>query len=274
MSGPFYFLEAGRIVERVLPDPCEAVMNDIPWGQAEQLFTPAFWLTQLWMSGDERERHRLGSTFGEEVAACLLGGHGLTAEVGLAAFDRLRTLGLIASLCQDESAIAAALRRPLVVRNRPVVYRFWAQRSRYLVAAFKHLRDQPPSQHSAVALRDYLLEIPGIGLKTSSWVVRNWLDSDDVAVLDVHVVRAGVLMGLFEREHRLPRDYIAMERLFLDLAARMQVSAATLDALIWKVMRQCPDVVANALSAHSNARPVRAKAGTSRRSTPVQSPWT
>ncbi|MDZ3993341.1 hypothetical protein PspTeo4_24872 [Pseudomonas sp. Teo4] len=45
--------------------------------------------------------------------------------------------------------------------------------------------------HSGRALRDWLLELPGIGYKTASWVARNWLDADDVAILDIHILRAG-----------------------------------------------------------------------------------
>ncbi len=248
MSRPFYYLAAGKLVQRTLPDPEHLVIGSIRWGRAEELFTPAFWLAQFWMREEVTQHHRLGESFSEEVAACLLGGHGIPAEVGLAAFDRLRSSGLVAALCTDAATIADVLREPLIVRNRSVVYRFWAQRSRFLAAAFRRLHDDPPPMECPLALRDYLLTLPGIGPKTSSWIVRNWLGSDEVAILDIHIVRAGILMGLFSPSAVLPRDYLVMERLLLELARCMDIPAAELDALIWQKMRQCPDVVADALS--------------------------
>ena len=47
-----------------------------------------------------------------------------------------------------------------------------------------------------VVLRDALTAIPGVGLKTASWAVRNHRASDSVAVLDVHIVRACEHLGI------------------------------------------------------------------------------
>ena len=81
------------------------------------------------------------------------------------------------------------------------------------------------------------MELPGIGPKTASWIVRNWLGSDDVAILDVHVLRAGILMGLFPEDCRLPKDYEVLEKKFLDFARAIQVRASLLDAIMWRDMR-------------------------------------
>ena len=48
---------------------------------------------------------------------------------------------------------------------------------------------------SPVALRDWLLAIPGIGPKTASWIVRNRTGSSAVAIIDVHILRAGTSAG-------------------------------------------------------------------------------
>ena len=66
----------------------------------------------------------------------------------------------------------------------------------------------------------------------------------DVAILDIHVVRAGQLMGLFSNIDRVEQHYLRMERRFLDLARAMSVSAANLDSLIWQNMRNSPRLVA------------------------------
>jgi thermostable 8-oxoguanine DNA glycosylase len=81
------------------------------------------------------------------------------------------------------------------------------------------------------------MELPGIGPKTASWIARNWLGTDEVAILDVHVLRAGTMMGLFPKNYRMPRDYVFLEERFLALANALNVKASFLDAIIWREMR-------------------------------------
>jgi hypothetical protein len=61
----------------------------------------------------------------------------------------------------------------------------------------------------------------------ASWIVRNWLGSNDVAILDIHVIRAGKRMGLFSTIGRVEQHYLKMERRVLDLAVAMIVPATT-----------------------------------------------
>ena len=44
-----------------------------------------------------------------------------------------------------------------------------------------------------LSLREFLLQLHGIGYKTASWIVRNFTGSDDVAIVDIHLRRAGVI---------------------------------------------------------------------------------
>jgi len=237
----FYFLLRGTVVERAIPGPDEDALPGVVWGRPETVFTPSYWMTQYWMREEAFPPHqRLGATFEEEVVACLLGGYGIPAEVGIAAFSRLKERSLIASFCSDSGELAEALRMPLTVGGRTVRYRFWLQKSRYVAAALSILSQAPPPTQSSGLLRDYLLAMPGVGPKTASWIVRNWLDSNDVAILDVHVVRAGVLMGLYSKSDSVGEHYFRMEQKFLNLAKAMNVPAAKLDALIWSQMRQSP----------------------------------
>ena len=92
------------------------------------------------------------------------------------------------------------------------------------------------------------MQLPGIGPKTASWAVRNWLESDEVAILDIHVIRAGILMKIFSPNHRPERNYLAMERRFLDLAMALNAKAGNLDALIWQQMRSTPLIVNTCLA--------------------------
>jgi thermostable 8-oxoguanine DNA glycosylase len=222
------------------------VLPGVVWGRPDVLFTAAYWLTQYWMREDgfPNRCHRLGRTFEEEVVACLLEGHGIPAEVGLAAFERLRDRGLIAGHPPSAEVLSDNLREPLMLEGRDIVYRFWSQKARYVSSVLTSLGEQPAPLDSPRALRDHLVQLPGIGPKTASWIVRNWLGSNDVAILDIHVVQAGQLMGLFSTIDRVEQHYLRMERRFLELAAAMNVPAANLDSLIWQNMRNSPRLVA------------------------------
>lgn len=178
---------------------------------------------------------------------CMLGGHGIPAEVGLAAFERLRDRGLIAAPCPSVAEMSESLREPLTVAGRQTTYRFWSKKARYLSATLSTLRERPLPTDAPRELRDRLLELPGIGPKTASWIVRNWLGSNEVAILDVHVIRAGRLMGLYSIDDRVEQHYLRMERRFLELAAAVMVPAADLDSLIWGNMRNSPRLVSRLL---------------------------
>ncbi len=205
----------------------------LSWGQPHQLGTCAYWVSQartfIGCNG-----HALGSSLREEVAACLLGGHGIPAEVGLSAFWSLRDAGVLEpGSTPDAAELRRLLTEPLALPGgRTARYRFANQRADRLADALTFLaRRQPPG--SPIALREWLLAIPGIGPKTASWIVRNHTNSSAIAIIDVHVRRAGLSAGFFSEAWRLPRDYGLFERSFLGVARLGDVSAASLDACIW-----------------------------------------
>lgn len=74
-------------------------------------------------------------------------------------------------------------------------------------------------------------------MKTASWVARNWLDADDVAILDIHIYRAGVLGGFFDAETTIEKHYLSLEEKFIALAHSMDVRTSELDALMWYEMQ-------------------------------------
>jgi thermostable 8-oxoguanine DNA glycosylase len=183
--------------------------------------------------------YKLGHTLAEEVAACLLGGHGIPAAVGLAAFELLRTRGVLAQ-APTEVELLALLEKPLDIGGRAVRYRFAKQKARYVSEALKRVSVGDAPLQSGRALRDWLLEFNGIGPKTASWIARNWLRADDVAILDIHILRVGVAIGLFPKTLTVERHYFALEELFLAFSQRMGVRASELDAVIWYEMARSP----------------------------------
>ncbi len=220
--------------------PCQytELMPGICWGHTTELFTPAFWKYHSLMQRAQNRylNHRLGRSLTEEVAVCVLGGYGMPAELGLAAFERLRDLQLI-----DGTASAYALEEqlaiPFTVSGRKRRYRFPKQKARYLSSALKEIRaEQHPK--TSVALRDFLTTLNGVGPKTASWVVRNYLAANDVAILDIHIIRAGVEIGLFDPNADPNRHYFALERRFLDFCLAIGEPASIVDAIMWDYMRR------------------------------------
>lgn len=207
------------------------------WGQAHELGTAAYWSEQTRLRGTPVS-YALGGTLAEEIAACLLGGHGIPANVGLAAYRTIRDAGLLSSPV-SAAELEAVLCEPLRVpgRDRPVRYRFARQRAKRLAESLSILEaSEPPVE--PLELRCWLMGLPGIGPKTASWIVRNRFACDQVAIVDVHIQRAGSAAGFFSSAWRLPRDYAIFEDAFCQVAAVADVSTSALDACIWDQMQR------------------------------------
>nr|WP_206606033.1 hypothetical protein [Steroidobacter cummioxidans] len=84
------------------------------------------------------------------------------------------------------------------------------------------------------------MELPGIGPKTASWIARNWMDADDVAILDIHIMRVGQIIGLFPSNLTVDRHYFDLEALFLQFSRALDVRASELDAVVWHEMASSP----------------------------------
>lgn len=242
-----------------LPPAHAEVMPGVKWGAVEAFPTPAYWVYQVFANrvlGGPPE-YKLGRTLTEEIGACLLGGHGIPASVGLAAYEHLRAHGAFGVKPPSESQLLAWLQQPLPVNGTMARYRFAAQKARYLAGALRAVYDAPATT-SGKTLRDWLLQVPGIGYKTASWIGRNWLRADDVAILDIHIVRFGLAIGLFSAELTVERHYQELERLFLEFSRRVDIRPSELDAVIWFEMATSP------LSVRELVAPERAAAARAR----------
>jgi N-glycosylase/DNA lyase len=211
----------------------------VDWGSPVEYLSAAYWVerTKQWLETQacHSRPHRLGGTFAEEVAACLLGGHGITYESNVAAYKALRSAGLLSLNDRaDSGQFVSVLSAPLAIADgRTIRYRFPNQKADRLEAAFLRMayEDPPSDPHMA---REWLLTFPGIGLKTASWIVRNRYADADVAIIDVHVMRAGVRAGIFDASWTPARDYLLIESAFLQWARLGEVSASDLDAVMWR----------------------------------------
>lgn len=206
------------------------------WGQPWQYLSAAYWvgMTEDWRQHNpEQERpHRLGSTFSEELVACMLGGHGVTFEMNIAAFRILRDSGLTAGAGATESELSEVLHQPLIIGDRSVLYRYPNQKASRIAEALERVRNEALPD-APLDVREWLMTFRGIGPKTASWIVRNHFGTDDVAIIDIHIQRAGIQAGVFDPRWSPTRDYWTMESAFLAWARIGKVSAGDLDAVIW-----------------------------------------
>lgn len=226
-----------------LPSPDVNVMTGVKWGAVEAFPTAAYWVYQVLLRRIEGNmvEYKLGHSLTEEVGACLLGGHGIPASVGLAAYERLRTMGAFTTP-PAEAELLNWLTEPLEVQGRKIRYRFAAQKAKYLAAALPRVKEAPQTETGRI-LRDWLIQLPGIGYKTASWITRNWLRADDVAILDIHILRAGRAIGLFADELTVEKDYLELEALFLEFSRQVGLRPSELDAVIWHEMAHSPMAV-------------------------------
>lgn len=239
------YLKAGELKEMTLPSREAPVWNNICWGEFSKTFTPAYWKSQVEMSEYDYKTqadYRTSNSLSDEICACLLGGYGVTAEMSYAAYDKLRREGLTkpnSEVCAETlfERIYAVLSSELTVAHRSVHYRFPRQKAKCIALALTKLARETRPQDE-LEFRDWLLTFTGIGPKTASWITRNWLGSDKVAIIDIHIFRACTLMGLFEGNEDVSRCYQSLEKKFLCMASAMNVNPARMDMVMWMRMRE------------------------------------
>jgi len=231
-----------------LPPADAEILPGVKWGRCEELFTPAYWKVQYhFHQGDFcKDYYCVGESLLDEICACILGGYGMPAEMGFAAYDRLKNFGLLVGGASHK-LIELALSFPFYMDGRMVRYRFPKQKAKFLFELLSRpdLDDIP--QHNDLELRNWLLTVPGIGLKTASWIVRNWLCSDRVAILDVHIYRAGLIAGFFAKSDTIEKNYLRMEQQYLAFSRALEVSPANLDSLIWLQLKTSNALALNIL---------------------------
>lgn len=239
-----------------LPDKAMEVIPGVRWGSVDAFPSPAYWKYQVLARRIQNEQiqFKLGRTLAEEVGACLLGGHGIPASVGLVAYAHLKTHGVFSGTVVEESQLFVLLSEPIRHGEKTIRYRFAKQKSCYLAAALAKLASELAPTGSGQLLRNWLLDVPGIGYKTASWIARNWLGADDVAILDIHILRAGQLGRFFKDGLTVDRHYLQLEDQFLAFSHGLGVAASELDAVIWHEMMLSPRTVHQTLGAASLPR--------------------
>ncbi|MBS4064726.1 MAG: hypothetical protein KGZ74_09215 [Chitinophagaceae bacterium] len=234
-----------------LPQNETYLMPGIKWGNYCQLYTPAFWkfMYQSSETNEQSNRHRLGNTILEEIVACLLGGYGMPSELGLAAFERLRDESLISpgiSLQKIKKALATPFN---MADGSYKKYRFYNQKSKYVYLLLQRSDLFSIPLENDILLRNWLITVDGIGPKTASWITRNWLQSENVAILDIHILRAGKIAGFFEEIDNVSKNYFELESRYINFCKALDVLPSNMDAIIWNYMKKTNKLALKALSA-------------------------
>lgn len=221
------------------PDQDTELLPGLKWGVCYQLYTPAFWKLQYVMNSfpEEQTTHQLGSNILEEIIQCILGGYGIPSEMGTMAFQRFKQRCLIKKYISFDT-IFNALKEPFRTNeNKYVNYRFSHQKSVYIHDLLnRNDLDQIP-ENDDLKLRKWLLGLKGIGPKTASWITRNWLRSEKVAILDIHILRAGMITGFFDKRLNVATQYYDLEASYLGFCNLLEVRPSDMDAIIWSYMK-------------------------------------
>ena len=208
---------------------------EVEWGRFDAFGTMAYWVNQTVRGGyaDQVAAIAYGADLILETVFCLLGGFGITAESARAACSSVRDL-LEDRVNPTAEDVEEVLRRPLP--GGLGRYRFPRQRAFRVADAVARLQSATPPQDPR-GLRDFLLNLNGIGPKTAAWIVRNVTGNTEFAIIDIWLVRALAWAGVFRPDWRVERHYHHFEAAFLQLAAHGNVSPGALDLCIWEQAR-------------------------------------
>ena len=189
----------------------------------------------------------MGDNVIEEVVACLLGGFGLKSEIGLIAFYRLKERNQIIQGI-DVQSIQHSLKEPFEIDDSKIRYRFPNQKAKFIFQFLNRTDlDQIPSGND-LGFRKWLLSINGIGPKTASWITRNYLDSENVAIIDIHIFRACLLVGLFKKNWNIQKDYFKLEQKFISFCSAINAPPSKMDALMWLQMKESNKIALKAIN--------------------------
>ena len=213
------------------------ILSEIDCNEAGRRFTKSYWEVQYLLDDTTCANYKLGSNLKEEVVACLLGGYGLKAELGLLAFHRIKNLRLI---CQEASFedIEDAISAPFRWDGRDIHYRFSGQKAKYIYGFLQRNDIEEMEMMSGSRLRERLMTVKGIGPKTASWIARNQGNCEDVAIVDIHIYRAGRLAGFVNPRWDMQKDYYKIEESFLDFCHSINALPSKMDSIMWNQMKE------------------------------------
>lgn len=172
-------------------------------------------------------------------------------EVAQKACERLYVSDLYSpnslSVICDPCRLRAQIESTLTTTETRI--RFARTRAQQLVMAFSHFSRNKISLVSALeerksesSRREFLVKnIPGIGMKQGSMVLRDTAWARNLAIIDTHIINYMSSIHLLKPDPDLPTSatrYQQYEKQFVDHAAAIGEPVARLDQAAWWVMRE------------------------------------
>lgn len=186
----------------------------------------------------------------EELLFCLLGGFGISYELGKSAAGIIQGMRPFSTDWSDRDLFREIIRTLSLAQFEPPRtngslrrYRFPNQKATAIVQARQWVLSNDPLHERLRMLpspkdrRELLIGCPGVGYKTASWVLRNTGLGNDLAILDVHVMRALADAKRISREARIPQDYETVEVAFLNWCEELDAPSAAFDLFLWHWQR-------------------------------------
>ena len=218
--------------------------NDMPIDDAWRI------VADLYCAAIEPHGYPASLELEAELLFCILGGFGVTYEHGRSATAIISGLDPFSDDWRDDElfdAVALTLMQPQFEPPRRDGslrrYRFPRHKASTIVSARRWLRGNTTlgkrlhTMDSGKERRDLLSDCPGVGLKTASWMLRNLGLGAELAIIDIHVLRALSDSGRVSETARLPRDYELAENAFLEWCDELGAPPAAFDLFVWDWQR-------------------------------------
>lgn len=77
------------------------------------------------------------------------------------------------------------------------------------------------------------------------------MDAEDVAILAISILRAGILGGFFNKNLNVEKDYHELEKQFLFFSRVLGIRVSELDAVIWLEIMSLSSIIHELMSSSS-----------------------
>jgi len=231
------------------PHECDLQGPDAldPWGLAWSKHAQRYTREALTASGPVSE-----DQCRREFVFCLLGGHGVIYELARSASEVLVARGVLGDCERSGDRLQRWIQdllgrpwyEPRKLDGDGRRYRYPRRKALLLRQADDWLRehacdgllDALQSIATAEQRRTWLCGCPGFGPKTASWLLRNVGLGANLAIIDIHVLRALQASGR-AGSARLPEHYGELESAFLEWSESLSAPPAAFDLFLWEYQR-------------------------------------
>lgn len=124
--------------------------------------------------------------------------------------------------------------RQLPETMRRMGFGSYTKKAGYLLAAVRS------GLNLQTCTREELDALPGIGLKTASYFILHTRRNEQIACLDTHILkylRGRRYKNIPKSSPQSPKQYLRVEKVFLEIAKKQNVSPAKLDLELWNKSR-------------------------------------